>query len=136
MRPIAINWAICFMNQCVALLLFGYLLAGCAASGDPSSESPGPDDTGAAMTQAAHAIIYFQDPVSETTANNTSLSAAISDACRCSPVFLRTIGTHGLIYSITLPQGQDFSVFENTLMRNAPRLGIETVEQDGMKQGD
>ncbi len=89
-----------------------------------------------AKTQTVQVIIYFQDPISDTTADNVSLSAAISDACRCSPVFLRTIGTHGLIYSITLPQGQDFSVLEDTLMRNAPRLGIATVERDGMMQGD
>ena len=136
MKPIAINRKICCVIQAVTLLLFGSLLVGCAANGDPSSESSGPDGVSAAMTQTSHAIIYFQNPVSDTTANDISLSAAISDACRCTPVFFRTVGTHGLIYSITLPQGMDFNVFENTLMRNAPRLGIATVEQDGMQQGD
>lgn len=136
MKSIAINRKICTVIQTVTLLLIGYSLAGCAVSGEPSSESSGPDGSSAAMTQTAHAIIYFQDPVSDTTANNISLTAAISDACRCTPVFFRTVGTHGLIYSITLPQGQDFSVFENTLMRNAPRFGIATVEKDGMTQGD
>jgi hypothetical protein len=82
------------------------------------------------MAQTVRAIISFQRP----TANNTALSAAISDACQCTPVFFRTFGTVGLIYVVELPQGRDFAAFEKTLMLSAPQLGIVLIEQDSLQQ--
>jgi hypothetical protein len=114
--------------QFTALLLLGYSLAGCAS---PISSSPAPQSgiTGEgqnAKAQTTRAVIYFQRP----TADNSVLSAAISNACLCTPVFFQSYGSDGLIYVITLPQGRDFADFEKALMQWAPQLGITSVEQD------
>jgi hypothetical protein len=112
------------------LFLLGYSLAGCAAPVSTPPKADVPNKVHGTMAQTVRAIIYFQRP----TANNTLLSAAISDACQCTPVFFRTFGTVGLIYVVELPQGRDFAAFEKTLMQSAPQLGIVSIEQDSLQQ--
>jgi hypothetical protein len=113
-----------------ALFLLGYSLAGCAAPVTPPPNTNAQGEVHSTMAQTVRAIISFQRP----TANNTLLSAAISDACQCTPVFFRTFGTVGLIYVVKLPQGRDFAAFEKTLMLSAPQLGIVSIEQDSLQQ--
>ena len=82
------------------------------------------------MQETARAIIYFQRP----TSNNQKLSAAITEACHCQPVFFRPYLGDALIYEIALPTGHTFAAFAEALMRNADKLGIKTVEQDSIMQ--
>lgn len=82
------------------------------------------------MQLPIRAIIYFQRP----TADSKQLSASISKACRCQPVFFRQYRDEALIYELVLPQGYTFSSFEKTLMQNAAQLGIKAVEQDRIMQ--
>jgi hypothetical protein len=112
------------------LFLLGYSLAGCASPVSPPPKTNAPVEAHGTMAQTVRAIIYFQRP----TANNTLLSAAISDACQCTPVFFRTFRDDALIYVITLPQGQNFAAFEKALMQKAPQLGIASIEQDSLEQ--
>jgi hypothetical protein len=107
-----------------------YSLAGCTAPVSTPPKADAPNKVHGTMAKTVRAIIYFQRP----TTNNTMLSAAISDACQCAPVFFRTFGTVGLIYVVELPQGRDFAAFEKRLMLSAPQLGIVSIEQDSLQQ--
>jgi len=104
-------------------------LVGCASPVSPPPKSATSSETHGAPTQTVRAIIYFQSP----TADNRILSAAISDACQCTPVFFRTYGGNALVYVIALPQGQNFTAFEKALMRSAPQLGVVSIEQDSVE---
>jgi hypothetical protein len=108
------------------LFLLGYSLAACASSVTPLPKTKAPVEVHSALAQTVRAIIYFQHP----TADNKALSAAIADACRCQPIFVRSYDSDALIYEIALPQGEDFDVFKKALMQNAVQLGIRIVEQD------
>jgi hypothetical protein len=132
MKPTTINRKTCNLLQFATLMLLGYWLAGCAVTDSPPPESSAPSNAQRTINQTVHVIIYFQKP----TTDNQPLSAAISDACHCMPAFFRAFGNDGLIYSISLPEGQDYSAFENELMLHAPQLGITTMEQDGLMQAD
>ncbi len=82
------------------------------------------------MQRPVRIIISFQSP----TVDNVQLSAAISGACQCQPVFFRSYLGNALIYEIALPQDHAFAAFEVELMRDAARLGIKSVEQDSIMQ--
>jgi hypothetical protein len=115
--------------KCRPLLLMAFFLAGCiqhTAAADSISPSAGRT----AMQPPVRAIIYFQRP----TANNKQLTAAISEACNCQPIFLRAFLGEALIYEITLSQGETFSAFEKTLKQQAAELGIKSVEKDFVLQ--
>ena len=108
------------------LFLLGYSLAACASPVTPPPKTNAPVEVHNAMAQSVRAIIYFRRP----TADNNALSAAIAEACRCQPVFVRSYDSDALIYETALPQGQDFDAFRKALMQNAVQLGIRIVEQD------
>lgn len=114
----------------VGLLLLGCSLVGCALPGSPPPKAITPSAGDSAKQLPIRAIIYFQRP----TADNKFLSAAISEACNCQPVFFRHYLADALIYEITLPQGETLAAFEKALMLNAVQLGIKAVEQDRIMQ--
>lgn len=130
MKPATIKRKKYSVLQFATLLLFGYSLAGCAGTDSPSPESSTSSEIRGALTHTIRIVIHLE----ETASDNKPLSTAISDACRCLPIFFRTIGTHGLIYSVTLSQEMDYSAFERELMLKAPQLGIVTIEQDTIEQ--
>jgi Tfp pilus assembly protein PilF len=108
------------------LFLLGYSLAACASTVSPPPKINAPREVHSAMAQTIRTIIYFQRP----TADNKNLSAAIANACRCQPLFVRSYDSDALIYEIVLSQGQSFDAFKKALMQNAVQLGIKIVEQD------
>jgi Tfp pilus assembly protein PilF len=111
-----------------ALLLLVFSLVGCA----PHSAAPNaitPSEGHSAKQLPTRVIIYFQRP----TADNKSLSAAISEACHCQPVFFRQYSNDALIYIIALQQDHTFASFEKALMLNAAQLGIKSMEQDSLQ---
>ena len=112
--------------HCVALSLLMYSLAGCALPVTPPPKDVAPSAQHGAIQAPIRVILYFKRP----TADNKSLSAAISEACLCQPVFFRPYLGEALIYEITLPQGAIFDSFEKTLMLNAVPFGIKAVELD------
>lgn len=112
-----------------ALFLLAYSLAGCASPVSLPSKSAPPNEVRRTPVQSGRAIISFQRP----TADNRPLFVAISDACRCTPVFSRIFGDSSLIYIIPLPQGRSFADFEKALMQSAPQLGIVSIEQDSVE---
>lgn len=114
------------MNK-LALSLIGCLLVGCAhATKDaPSTEGR------AVTTPPIRVIIYFfQSPAAE----RKPLTAVISAACRCHPVFFRQYGSNALIYEIALPQNHTYASFEKALLAGGTSLGIQAVEQDALMQ--
>ena len=108
------------------LFLLGCSLVACASPVFPPSKINASSEVRSATAQIFRTIIYFQRP----TADNKNLSAAIADACRCQPLFVRSYDSDALIYEIALSQGQSFDAFKKTLMQNAVQLGIKIVEQD------
>lgn len=119
------------LHSVVLLLLLGSLLIGCAIPTKLAHSNAIPPNEGHnTMQLPIRAIIYFQRP----TADSKQLSAAISKACRCQPVFFRQYRDEALIYELALPQGQTFVSFEKSLMQNAVQLGIKAVEQDRIMQ--
>jgi hypothetical protein len=111
------------------ICVFISLLAGCTfGSTPPQTGVTVASRTG--LTQTLRVIIYFKQQASD----NKQLSAAISAACHCQPVFLRAYSSDSLIYEIVLPQGETFETFETTLMRDAAGSGIRMMEQDRIMQ--
>ena len=108
------------------LFLLGYSLAACASHVSLPPKINASSEVRSATAQIFRTIIYFQRP----TADNKNLSAAIADACRCLPLFVRSYDSDALIYEISLSHGQSFDVFKKALMLNAVQLGIKIVEQD------
>ncbi len=108
-----------------ASFLLAFMLAGCAAhaavpgAGRPNAER-------ATMQRPARVIISFQRPA----ADSTQVSAAIAQACRCQPVFIRPYLNNALIYEVALPQGLSLATFKNALMADGVALGIQGVEED------
>jgi len=120
----------CGALRSIALILLGYSLAGCTSPVYHSPKANVPNEVHSAPAQTVRAIIYFQRP----TADSRPLLAAISDACQCTPVFIRPYLSDALIYEFALPQGQIFVSFEKTLMKKASALGVKAVEQDALMQ--
>jgi hypothetical protein len=114
-------------------LLLAFIVAGCAQHAQQRILQPkaSTSNAGYSATQLpARAIISFQHPTSD----NLGLSAAISAACHCQPVFFRPYLGDALIYEITLPAGHSFAAFSEALMRDAETLQIRAVEQDSIMQ--
>ncbi len=75
-------------------------------------------------------VIYFNQP----TVATPKLSAAIAEACRCQPHYLRQYRPDALIYEVSLPQGSRFASFADALMENSAQLGLRLLEQDKFMQ--
>lgn len=116
---------LCVMRGLASLVLL--TLAGCS-SGTPVTKAVHPGDGRNAVQRPVRVIISFQKPTSD----NPQLSAAIAEACRCTPVFIRPYLDSALIYQVELPQGQLFSAFEHALMAKGT-LGVRSVEQDSLE---
>lgn len=83
------------------------------------------------MKSSIRAIIYFsQLPATD----DKQLVAAISQACRCQPVFFRQFNSNAKIYEISLPQDSNFALFEKALLESGKSFGIQAVEQDVLMQ--
>jgi hypothetical protein len=113
----------------VALLMLTYSLVACALPASPPPKDVAPSAQHGAIQTPIRVIIYFQRP----TADNKSLSVAISEACHCQPVFFRQYSNDALIYIIALQQDHTFASFEKALMLNAAQLGIKSMEQDSLQ---
>ena len=118
------------LSQSSALLLLLFSLACCASPVPPPPQSSVPAEVRSSSERTVRAIISFQQPV----AYSRELTDAVAAACHCKPVFFRAMAGNALIYIITLPQAQDFAVFEKALLRDASRLGIVAVEQDQLER--
>jgi hypothetical protein len=116
---------LCAMRGLASLVLL--TLASCS-SGTPVAQDVHPGDGNAAQ-RPVRVIISFQKPTSD----NPQLSAAIAEACRCTPVFIRPYLNTALIYQVALPQGQPFSTFERALLAKGAALGVRGVEQDSLE---
>jgi hypothetical protein len=120
----------CGALQYTTLFLLGYSIAGCTSPVSPPPKANVPYEVHSAPAQTVRAIIYFQRP----TADKNPLFAAISDACQCTPVFIRPYLSDALIYELALPQGQTFVSFEKTLREKASAFWVKAVEQDSLMQ--
>lgn len=116
--------------SCFALLFTGFSMAGCATPAPTESKANPPVQAKAPMPLAVRAIIYFHQPTSD----NKQLSAALAQACHCTPVFFRAYASDALIYEIALQAGEDFAGFAKTMTQNFSALGIKAVEQDRLMQ--
>jgi hypothetical protein len=129
MKTVILGRRKCGALQSAALSLMVYSLASCALPASPAPKSVTPSVVQSAPAQTIRVILYFQRP----TENNSQLSAAISEACHCQPVFFRQYSDNALIYIISIPQDHSYAVFENTLLRKADKLGIKAIEQDSVE---
>ncbi len=114
----------------LALSLLVFSLLGCAHSSTLATNAIPPSQGHGEKQRPVRTIISFQSP----TVDNVQLSAAISEACHCQPVFLRSYLGNALIYEIALPQDHAFAAFEVELTRHAARHGIKAIEQDSIMQ--
>lgn len=79
------------------------------------------------MQPPVRVIIYFnRAPV----VDDRQLVVAISEACRCHPVFFRQYGSNAMIYEINLSPNHTFASFEKALRAGSMSQGIQAVEQD------
>lgn len=108
----------------LVLSLIGCVLAGCAYAAKETMPAEGHADT---TQPPIRVIIYFSQPPA---ADSKQLAGAISEACRCHPVFLRQYNNHALIYAISLPQNHTFASFEKALRAGSLSREIQAVEQD------
>lgn len=92
----------------------------------PIAEPVAPSQSQSPQAQTIRIVIYFQ----QTTTDSSQLATAIAETCRCQPVFFRQYRDNVLIYIIGLPQDISYAAFANTLLQNAAKLGIRSVEQD------
>ncbi len=109
-----------------ALLLLTCVLTGCGAPVQYAVPAEQQDQAQSSM----RVLIYFNQP----TVANQKLAAAIAEACRCQPHYLRQYRPDALIYEVSLPQNYEFASFESALMKNAARLGLRLLEQDRVMQ--
>lgn len=105
-------------------MLAGSLLVGCMHS---TNHYPPAADGAADNQQPVRVIVFFSRPP---VADSLQVMTAISEACRCFPVFIRPYADNALIYEIVLPQGQSFAAFEGAVLVNGISLGVQAVEQD------
>ncbi len=109
-------------------LLLPLALSGCA-SGTPVAANAGHPDERAIAMRPVRVIITFQ----RSTTDSPRLSAAIAEACHCSPVFVRPFLSRALIYQISLLQDRPFGVFEKALLSRGAPFGVVGVERDSLE---
>jgi len=71
-------------------------------------------------------IVFLQTPPPE---NKQQLTAAVAEACQCTPVFVRMYSNTAVVYQINLPLGQTLTEFNNKLLTKNTSLGIKTLMQ-------
>ncbi len=112
----------------LALVLAGCLLTGCAHS---TNHDPSIAEGTAGKQLPVRVIIYFSQA---SPADGKQLAAVISEACHCSPIFIRPYSSNALIYEIGLPQNHPFALFEKALLAGGVSLGVQAIEQDILMQ--
>lgn len=99
----------------------------------PDAIKSKPAAKNAAKTEptAMRVIVYLKQPAAR---GRQQLTAAIAEACKCQPIFVRLHASDAVIYQIYLAPGQTFSSFASALLPGDASLGIKLVEQDRLKQ--
>jgi OOP family OmpA-OmpF porin len=78
-------------------------------------------------SQAPQRVIVFLK--AQPPEDKQQLSAAVAEACQCTPVFVRMYSNTAVIYQISLPLGQTLTEFNNKLLSGNSSLGIKTLMQ-------
>jgi len=79
-----------------------------------------------AAQPAMHVIVFLENapPV-----DKRLLTAAIAEACKCEPIFVRFYSSNAVTYQISLAPGQTFLIFKSALLPGDPSLGLKTLMQ-------
>lgn len=88
--------------------------------GQPATAQP------ATAQPAMHVIVFLENapPV-----DKRLLTAAIAEACKCEPIFVRLYSSNAVTYQISLAPGQTFLTFKSALLPGDPSLGLKTLMQ-------
>lgn len=81
-----------------------------------------------ATTQPSMRVIVFLEHAPPV--DKRLLTAAIAEACKCEPVFVRFYSNNAVTYQINLAPGQTFSSFKSALLPGDASLGITGLMQN------
>ena len=81
-----------------------------------------------ATAQSSMSVVVFLEHAPPV--DKRLLTAAIAEACKCEPVFVRFYSNNAVTYQINLAPGQTFSSFKSALLPGDASLGITGLMQN------
>lgn len=110
----------------LALLTAGITYSFGKARSRTSTNTPPPKQQKAETKTPTRVILFLDQSVPN---DRQHLTAAVSEACLCTAIFVRLYNSTSLVYQVELPDKQGFTAFKNALQPQHGALGIKGIMQ-------